>query len=241
MKAVILSWFFKDMSPLDLVKTLAAPMLPTWLTGMRPEPDMHYPGWQESVEHYEPPQVHNPHDSYRAPSFHGKNTGLMGILSNLLPFSSQPGPNKPMPPYPRPTGHSPTGNFPTGSFPTGNFITGSFGTTGESYRPPPYLENDGRTQLMRPTNSLEGDETTGGEDPRNPTGSALHYAPPTTHQVDMENYDPFYSPLLSRIDSIFMHLGFSDEGCKERAVCSIYKYPVKYAPYSNLLSAQLSK
>lgn len=67
------------------------------------------------------------------------------------------------------------------------------------------------------------------------------YVPSHALQAEVENYDPFYSPLLSRIDSIFTHLGYLDEGCRERAVCSIYKFPVKYAPYSNLLSAQLSK
>lgn len=67
------------------------------------------------------------------------------------------------------------------------------------------------------------------------------YIPSTGLQAEVEHFDPFYSPLLSKIDSIFTHLGHSDEGCRERVVCSIYKFPVKYAPYSNLLSAQLSK
>lgn len=71
--------------------------------------------------------------------------------------------------------------------------------------------------------------------------NGFNYIPSTGLQNEVENYDPFYSPLLSRIDSIFTHLGYHDEGCRERAVCSIYKFPVKYAPYSNLLSAQLSK
>lgn len=68
-----------------------------------------------------------------------------------------------------------------------------------------------------------------------------NYIPSSALQVEVENYDPFYSPLLSRIDSIFTHLGYHDEGCRERAVCSIYKFPVKYAPYSNLLSNFISK
>ncbi|CAL8115424.1 unnamed protein product [Orchesella dallaii] len=67
------------------------------------------------------------------------------------------------------------------------------------------------------------------------------YTPSTGLQAEVEHYDPFYSPLLSKIDLIFTYLGHTDEGCRERVVCSIYKFPVKYAPHSNLLSAQLSK
>lgn len=91
-----------------------------------------------------------------------------------------------------------------------------------------FLGGDGRNQLAKPQDN----------DKQN---SGFNFASSQSLQLDVENFDPFYSPLLSRIDSIFMHLGFSEEGCKEQAVCSIYKFPVKYAPYSNLLSAQLSK
>lgn len=60
----------------------------------------------------------------------------------------------------------------------------------------------------------------------------------------LSNYDPFYSPLLSRLDAIFQQLGLprnSDERCREKLVCLMYSNPAKYAPYSNLVSAQLSR
>jgi hypothetical protein len=60
----------------------------------------------------------------------------------------------------------------------------------------------------------------------------------------LSNYDPFYSPLLSRLDAIFQQLGLprdTDESCREKLVCLMYSNPAKYAPYSNLVSAQLSR
>jgi hypothetical protein len=57
----------------------------------------------------------------------------------------------------------------------------------------------------------------------------------------LTNYDPFYSPLLSRLDSVFKQLGYETETCRERLVCAMYKNPAKFAPYSNLVSAQLSR
>lgn len=60
----------------------------------------------------------------------------------------------------------------------------------------------------------------------------------------LTNYDPFYSPLLSRLDAVFQQLGLvstSDERCREKLVCLMYSNPAKYAPYSNLVSAQLSR
>ncbi|KAJ8969596.1 hypothetical protein NQ317_015467 [Molorchus minor] len=63
----------------------------------------------------------------------------------------------------------------------------------------------------------------------------------------LTSYDPFYSPLLSRLDAVFQQLGLGDdkspemEVCRERLVCLMYAYPAKYAPYSNLVSAQLSR
>jgi len=57
----------------------------------------------------------------------------------------------------------------------------------------------------------------------------------------LANYDPFYSPLLSRIDTVFKQLGYASEPCRERLVCLMYKNPAKFAPYSNLVSAQLSR
>jgi len=63
----------------------------------------------------------------------------------------------------------------------------------------------------------------------------------------LTTYDPFYSPLLSRLDAVFQQLGLgsgklaSTEKCRERLVCLMYANPAKYAPYSNLVSAQLSR
>lgn len=57
----------------------------------------------------------------------------------------------------------------------------------------------------------------------------------------LAHYDPFYSPLLSRIDTVFKQLGYAAEPCRERLVCLMYKNPAKFAPYSNLVSAQLSR
>ncbi|KAK9880012.1 hypothetical protein WA026_008525 [Henosepilachna vigintioctopunctata] len=63
----------------------------------------------------------------------------------------------------------------------------------------------------------------------------------------LTSYDPFYSPLLSRLDAVFqqLHLGNDKspktELCRERLICMMYANPAKYAPYSNLVSAQLSR
>lgn len=59
----------------------------------------------------------------------------------------------------------------------------------------------------------------------------------------LTNYDPFYSPILSRLDAVFQQLGLGhgDEKCREKMVCLMYASPAKYAPYSNLISAQLSR
>lgn len=62
-----------------------------------------------------------------------------------------------------------------------------------------------------------------------------------TSSLLLTNYDPFYSPLLSRLDAVFSRLGHNDEGCREYAVCAMYRSPARYAPYSNLVSAQLSR
>lgn len=66
----------------------------------------------------------------------------------------------------------------------------------------------------------------------------------------LSNYDPFYSPLLSRLDGIFARLGLEPsensldeniEVCREQLICLMYASPAKFAPYSNLVSAQLSR
>ncbi|KAL1137937.1 hypothetical protein AAG570_009632 [Ranatra chinensis] len=67
----------------------------------------------------------------------------------------------------------------------------------------------------------------------------FHKIPSSSHLLT--HYDPFYSPLLSRLDSVFQQLGTTSEGCRERLVCDMYTNPAKFAPYSNLVSAQLSR
>ncbi|XP_065362064.1 uncharacterized protein Osi17 isoform X1 [Calliphora vicina] len=55
------------------------------------------------------------------------------------------------------------------------------------------------------------------------------------------NYDPFYSPILLKIDKIVEQLGVTDDLCKERLVCSMYRDPQRYSPHSNFVSAELSR
>uniref|UniRef100_A0A1A9W5P4 Uncharacterized protein n=1 Tax=Glossina brevipalpis TaxID=37001 RepID=A0A1A9W5P4_9MUSC len=55
------------------------------------------------------------------------------------------------------------------------------------------------------------------------------------------NYDQFYSPILLKIDKIIEQLGVTDDLCKERLVCSMYKDPTRYSPHSNFVSAELSR
>ncbi|KAH8294716.1 hypothetical protein KR018_002192 [Drosophila ironensis] len=55
------------------------------------------------------------------------------------------------------------------------------------------------------------------------------------------NYDPFYSPILLKIDKIIEQLGVKNDLCKERIVCSMYKDPATYSPHSNFVSAELSR
>ncbi|KAH8288301.1 hypothetical protein KR054_000661 [Drosophila jambulina] len=55
------------------------------------------------------------------------------------------------------------------------------------------------------------------------------------------NYDPFYSPILLKIDKIVEQLGVKNDLCKERIVCSMYKDPSTYSPHSNFVSAELSR
>ncbi|KAL9899095.1 DUF1676 domain-containing protein Osi17 isoform 2-T12 [Glossina fuscipes fuscipes] len=55
------------------------------------------------------------------------------------------------------------------------------------------------------------------------------------------NYDQFYSPILLKIDKVIEQLGVTDDLCKERLVCSMYKDPARYSPHSNFVSAELSR
>ncbi|XP_054741325.1 uncharacterized protein LOC129246261 [Anastrepha obliqua] len=56
-----------------------------------------------------------------------------------------------------------------------------------------------------------------------------------------KNYDPFYSPILLKIEKIIEQLGVTDDLCKERLICSMYKDPERYSPHSNFVSAELSR
>lgn len=63
----------------------------------------------------------------------------------------------------------------------------------------------------------------------------------TTTMSSLALHDPFYSPILEKIDKILLGLGFNEEPCRERLICSMYKNPSKFSPHSNLLSAELSR
>lgn len=82
------------------------------------------------------------------------------------------------------------------------------------------------------------------------TYDAMKSRPIASKKTDLEDqiykaafitYDPFYSPILEKIDKILNQLDFTDEPCKERLICSMYKSPSKFSPHSNLLSAELSR
>ncbi|KDR19958.1 hypothetical protein L798_05237, partial [Zootermopsis nevadensis] len=89
------------------------------------------------------------------------------------------------------------------------------------------LEQQKYQQLLRQQEALRLKNLT----PRPP-------AEGTTVQVA---YDPFYSPILQKMDNVFVQLGFNEEACRERLVCSMYKTPSRFSPHSNLISAELSR
>ncbi|KAL1494641.1 hypothetical protein ABEB36_010210 [Hypothenemus hampei] len=64
---------------------------------------------------------------------------------------------------------------------------------------------------------------------------------PSLEKYPTNTHDPFYSPILQKIDAILQELGFIEEACKERLICSMYKNPTGFSPHSNLLSAELSR
>ncbi|XP_014221820.1 uncharacterized protein LOC106649065 [Trichogramma pretiosum] len=53
--------------------------------------------------------------------------------------------------------------------------------------------------------------------------------------------DKFFGPIVERLDEIFAQLRFTEEQCRERLVCSMYKNPAQYTPHSNLVSNELSR
>ncbi|XP_014241938.1 uncharacterized protein LOC106662385 [Cimex lectularius] len=81
--------------------------------------------------------------------------------------------------------------------------------------------------------------------PNKPDQQAV-YVPYTGHKPYTQPQhqlpeDPFYSPILYKLDRVFTELGFTDEPCKERLVCSMYKTPERFSPHSNLVSAEISR
>ena len=58
----------------------------------------------------------------------------------------------------------------------------------------------------------------------------------------MSAADPFYGPIVARIDSILNQYGaYIGEHCREWLVCNMYKNPSAFSPHSNFLSAELSR
>uniref|UniRef100_A0A8D8VRT4 Uncharacterized protein n=1 Tax=Cacopsylla melanoneura TaxID=428564 RepID=A0A8D8VRT4_9HEMI len=81
--------------------------------------------------------------------------------------------------------------------------------------------------------------------PQTPPGVLLQQAVPAQAQAapgpSPLDYDPFFSPILGKVDQIFTNLGVYDEPCRERLVCQMYRTPSKYSPHSNLVSNELSR
>jgi len=70
---------------------------------------------------------------------------------------------------------------------------------------------------------------------------SLTQRPPSESTTVHVTYDPFYSPILQKMDNVFVQVGFNEEACRERLVCSMYKTPSRFSPHSNLISAELSR
>ncbi|CAG7714115.1 unnamed protein product [Allacma fusca] len=248
MKAMMLSFFMKDMSPFDFLRVFG------FGGGNNEEQVVEE---VQNIEVYNPPVVDNPYENVldKAQAGSGINSYVQNPTSPSLEITGY-GPtamsqNSHYNPPPRPPNPALGYGVPVG-------LTGPSGGYRSNWNAPSNWNNpnnwdDGRLQSGRPLSAPSSESLISFTSPApvpqgsqqskkiEPQESGFKYVPSTALQLEVENFDPFYSPLLSRIDSIFMHLGFTDEGCRERAVCSIYKSPVKYAPYSNLLSAQLSK
>jgi hypothetical protein len=71
--------------------------------------------------------------------------------------------------------------------------------------------------------------------------NALTPRPPSESTTVHVTYDPFYNPILQKMDNVFVQVGFNEEACRERLVCSMYKTPSRFSPHSNLISAELSR
>lgn len=79
-----------------------------------------------------------------------------------------------------------------------------------------------------------------GNNPSSFSSSAVQHQ--SNNQAVAAAYDdPFYGPILERLDDIFAQLRFTEENCRERLLCSMYKNPTQYSPHSNLVSNELSR
>jgi len=225
-KYMMYSLFVKDASPWDFMKILG------WVDDYGPPTH----GPPPSLETYKPPTVHSPEPYHenKKPQYGPPHGGYGGFHGPPPHFDQSFQYSQSQPTY---QSYTDVGNLG---------FTPEFQNSGEDGRMQQYnsLLNSEHLALNRITSTgpapTERPELIMTND-NSVNDANFQYIPSTALQAEVENYDPFYSPLLSRIDSIFMHLGHTTEGCRERVVCSIYKLPMKYAPYSNLLSAQLSK
>ena len=272
MKAMVLSYFMRDMSPFDFLKVFG-------FGGSSSSNDETAEEVQQ-IEVYNPPMVNNQYDNNNnnygnnqgpsaggyiiqasqpqqhqvAPSPPSYNVINLNVVKPspkpfMLPPSLPPSKVNPILPFVVPSQQLTAPGFPifhssrTPKRPSSilNSYTGSFATTGNDEG----TEQQEQTLSSNSEGAFQGQVkelgSVGKSNSVESQDAGFKYVPSTALQLEVENFDPFYSPLLSRIDSIFMHLNVESEGCRERVVCSIYKSPVKYAPYSNLLSAQLSK
>lgn len=271
MKWMVYNVFLKESSPFDLMKMLFLSHAPSepWAQAVPPPaidqyrpPAMHNPYDQQGPQHLRIPRPPPPLRG-RPPFHHPFNMGMKGYGPppphhyasptmhgpNVVPYDMEYAPPhapygfKPQfhPEMPMPMPTTMEAVNPTMSQ-LEQLYRHQLLEEGLGFKPP----NQHMDQEL--TNDIDGGIQDGG---MQPTDESMQqnveaqdnpsYIPSNGLQAEVEHFDPFYSPLLSKIDSIFTHLGHSDEGCRERVVCSIYKFPVKYAPYSNLISAQLSK
>ena len=74
-----------------------------------------------------------------------------------------------------------------------------------------------------------------------PAPSPLAVPVVTTASQPIQPDEPFYSPMIHKMDEIFNNIGFNDEPCRKRLICSMYKTPENFSPYSNYISNELSK
>lgn len=79
------------------------------------------------------------------------------------------------------------------------------------------------------------------DDQKLPTSQTEKQPFSDTKSPSVATHDAFYSPILEKIDKVLTGIGFTEESCKERLICSMYKNPTKFSPHSNLVSAQLSR